>query len=154
MGLRQYGREKNVFTLLAAGVKKGSLKVTAMRNLLPGLRATIITAERMRFREGMVIENVVSVKGKPDDLVATDPGKPKVAELTPPAPFEGSARFELTSPKTSTWSGDLAIELPGFGSTQLAGKSFESTLCQRSRCTNTAPGTTGDVAELVASLFG
>lgn len=146
--------KKNVFTLLAAGVRHGSLRVLAMKNLIPSFDLTAVSAEKTRLREDMVIGTSVLVKAKADDLVASDPGKRKIAELAPPAPFEGSATFELVSPKTSTWRGDLAVELPGIGRTRLAGRSFESVLCQGSRCTRTAPGPVGFAAELAAEIFG
>lgn len=146
--------KKEVFTLLAAGVRQGTLNVIAMKNLIPGFDASVVSAEKTRFREGMLIATKVAVKAKADDLVAPDPGKPKIVELTPPAPFEGSATFELTSPKTSTWRGDLAVELPNLGRTRLAGKSFESVLCQGTRCTHTASGPIGFAAELAAEIFG
>ena len=37
------------------------------------------------------------------------------ATLEPPAPFSGSATFHLDTPKTASWTGDLAVELPGLG---------------------------------------
>jgi len=145
---------KGAFTLLAAGVRKGSLNVLAMKFVLPTRSGTFISAEKRRFREGMLITSGVGVKAGAADFVVPDPGESKIAELKPPAPFQGTARFELTSPKTSTWRGDLAVELPGVGSTHLAGQSFESTLCQRASCTDTAPGPTGEAADFVAGIFG
>jgi hypothetical protein len=142
-------------TVVSAGPRNGSLFLLAgLLEFNSGTTGTFVSVGHTTFREGMTVTNGVAVKGEPDDFVGPGPGDPKVAELTPPAPFEGSARFELTSPKTSTWKGDLAVELPGIGRTKLAGPSFESTLCQRSRCTNTAPGNVGFVAEVFASIFG
>jgi hypothetical protein len=62
------------------------------------------------------------------------------ATLAPPAPFSGSATFHLESPKTASWTGDLAVELPGLGKVPLTGHGIDAGLCNgRSHCTETLP---------------
>jgi hypothetical protein len=62
------------------------------------------------------------------------------ATLEPPAPFSGSATFHLDTPKSASWTGDLAVELPGLGKTPLTGKQIYAGLCHgRSNCTKTLP---------------
>jgi hypothetical protein len=62
------------------------------------------------------------------------------ATLSPPAPFSGSATFHLDTPKSASWTGDLAVELPGLGKTPLTGKQIYAGLCHgRSDCTETLP---------------
>jgi len=149
-------RVRGAGSVLAAGPRGESSSLILLAALLEvdsKHAIAIFTVTKMRHREGMVIQTTIGAKGKPDTLVAPDPGEPKVAELAPPAPFEGAATFELTSPKSSTWKGDLAAELPGLGRIRLAGPSFESTLCRQSRCTNTAHGNVRLVAELFAEFF-
>jgi hypothetical protein len=96
-------------------------------------------ASSLRFREGMSVVSRVTAEGEASDFITPRPGEPKVSEVTPPAPFSGTARFELTSAKTSTWEGDLSVELPGLGRVGLAGPNFWSTLCENTHCTETAP---------------
>lgn len=59
--------------------------------------------------------------------------------LTPPTPFSGSATFHLDDPKTASWTGDLAVELPGLGEVPLTGDGIEAGLCKSSSCTRTLP---------------
>jgi hypothetical protein len=62
------------------------------------------------------------------------------ASLAPPAPFSGSATFHLKSPKTASWTGDLAVELPGLGELPLTGEDIHAGLCKGpSHCTETLP---------------
>jgi hypothetical protein len=62
------------------------------------------------------------------------------AILEPPAPFSGAATFHLDSPKSASWTGDLAVELPGLGKLPLTGGKIAAGLCQgRSHCTKTLP---------------
>jgi len=157
-GSNRSGSRKNKngeITALLVGSKQGSLLLMAAVLRLKAKRSvTLITAGKTEFREGMLISTNVSVKGEPGDLDVSDPGEPKVVKLAPAAPFEGSATFELTSPKTSTWTGDLSVEMPGLGHTGLAGPRFESTVCEGSRCTKTAPGNIGELAGFIGGFFG
>jgi hypothetical protein len=62
------------------------------------------------------------------------------AILEPPAPFSGAATFHLDTPKTASWTGDLAVELPGLGTVFLTGQAISAGLCHgRSDCTKTLP---------------
>jgi hypothetical protein len=62
------------------------------------------------------------------------------AILEPPAPFTGAATFHLDTPKTASWTGDLAVELPGLGTVPLTGQAISAGLCHgRSDCTKTLP---------------
>jgi hypothetical protein len=67
-------------------------------------------------------------------------GPPTEAILEPPAPFSGSATFHLDTPKSASWTGDLAVELPGLGKTPLTGAKIAAGLCRSSHCTKTLPG--------------
>ncbi|MBS1886296.1 MAG: hypothetical protein JSU06_03820 [Actinobacteria bacterium] len=62
------------------------------------------------------------------------------ATLQPPAPFSGSATFHLDGPHSASWTGALAVELPGVGKVPLTGGGIGAGLCQgRSHCTKTLP---------------
>ncbi len=62
------------------------------------------------------------------------------AVLQPPAPFSGSATFHLEAPKTASWTGDLAVELPGLPRVPLTGTGIDAGLCKgASHCTATLP---------------
>jgi hypothetical protein len=69
-----------------------------------------------------------------------DPSRPaKEAVVRPSAPFSGSATFQLESPSSASWEGDLAVELPGLGEVRLTGPHLYSGLCDGSTCTKTLP---------------
>jgi hypothetical protein len=60
--------------------------------------------------------------------------------VEPPAPFSGSATFHLEGPKTASWTGDLAVELPGLGEVPLTGKRIYAGACRgQTNCTKTLP---------------
>jgi hypothetical protein len=59
---------------------------------------------------------------------------PRSATVDPPSPFTGSASFQRESAKDFSWTGDLAVELPGIGEVTLAGPKFETALCLGRRC--------------------
>jgi hypothetical protein len=62
------------------------------------------------------------------------------AIVEPQAPFSGAATFHLDTPKTASWTGDLAVELPGLGTVPLTGQAISAGLCHgRSDCTKTLP---------------
>jgi hypothetical protein len=62
------------------------------------------------------------------------------ATLEPPAPFSGSATFHLDTPKKASWTGDLAVELPGIAPVPLTGEGIAAGICAgRTNCTDTLP---------------
>jgi hypothetical protein len=78
--------------------------------------------------------------GEGESFVSPDPSKPlSAAEVSPSAPFSGSAKFEMTSPGHGEWSGDLAVELPGYGLVPLTGPKIAAGLCVTKACTPTLP---------------
>jgi hypothetical protein len=73
-------------------------------------------------------------------LVSPEPAKPlSAATVEPAAPFSGSATFQMASPRHGEWSGDLAVELPGYGRVALTGPNFAAGLCETTACTPTLP---------------
>jgi hypothetical protein len=69
-----------------------------------------------------------------------DPTEPLTeAIIEPPAPFSGSGTFHLDDPKTASWTGDLAVNLPGYGTLPLTGTGFDAGVCQGRHCSETLP---------------
>lgn len=54
--------------------------------------------------------------------------------VKPPAPFTGSATYRRESPHSLSWTGDLAVNLPGFGLVHLAGPKATATVCADDGC--------------------
>lgn len=54
--------------------------------------------------------------------------------IEPPAPFSGSATYRRESPHSLSWTGDLSVELPGFGNVHLAGPRTRTTVCADDGC--------------------
>jgi hypothetical protein len=55
--------------------------------------------------------------------------RPRSAAVSPPAPFQGSARFLDPVDGPPTWIGTLSVSLPGAPSISLSGPSFAARLC-------------------------
>lgn len=64
---------------------------------------------------------------------------PAEVTIAPPPPFSGSATFHLDDPRTASWTGDLAVEMPGLGKVPLTGEGIDAGLCKGSSCTKTLP---------------
>lgn len=128
-------------TFLASGESHGFLGFLATESKFGDATETFFGAHNFGRREGMDVFTSISVQGGPGDFVVSPHGSLKFAEVKPPAPFEGGAAFNLTSPTTSTWEGDLAVELPGLGKVSLAGPDHWSSLCKDRRCSDTDPST-------------
>jgi len=76
------------------------------------------------------------------------------AKAAPPAPFTGTAEYERLGPKKSSWTGDLAVKLPGFGLVALAGPKFRSSLCRNKHCTGSLPPPKENFAVSVGEVKG
>jgi hypothetical protein len=59
---------------------------------------------------------------------------PETAVIEPPAPFTGSATFARTPESTFSWTGDLAVTLPGTDPVPLAGPAFRLDYCAVRSC--------------------
>ena len=101
-------------------------------------------------RGGMRIFRWTNVTGEREDVVVGDTRPyPLSATVTPPAPFSGSAEYERTPDGDHTWTGSLAVTLPGLGRVALTGSSFDPRLCQLSGCSGS--GIDGHALPLIAS---
>jgi hypothetical protein len=93
----------------------------------------------------------VEASGEPGQITVKKPnGTPSEATVEPPAPYKGSATFQLTSPTTANWSGDLRVDVPTLGKVMFTEPGFWSTLCENSSCTDTLP----PGVEVGSFLFG
>lgn len=87
-------------------------------------------------------------RGRIDEVSSTslifEPGSAfKVPDIThlaqegvvkPPAPFSGSATYRRGSRHSLSWTGDLSVNLPGFGDVRLAGRQTTATVCADEGC--------------------
>jgi hypothetical protein len=106
-------------------------------------------------RDGrLLVRSAVSVLsfGPKDEsaLLTPNPDHPLAeATVAPGAPFSGSADFQVEGPKTASWTGDLAVELPGIGKVPLTGHGIEAGVCEGpSHCTETLPQSLQQLLEL------
>jgi hypothetical protein len=61
------------------------------------------------------------------------------ATVRPSSPFSGSATFRGESPRPGSWTGDLKVELPGFGTVPLTGAGVQASMCQAPDCPGGGP---------------
>jgi hypothetical protein len=149
--------EEDEFRLLA-GDRKADVVLQATRQQVPpgpeGGATTSFVVSATGGRTGaFTISRSAFVfdtaKDAASTLVTPNLAEP-LAEATvePPAPFSGSATFHLEGPKTASWTGDLAVELPGLGKLPLTGRKIYAGTCKgRSNCTETLPGLLGELIE-------
>lgn len=65
----------------------------------------------------------------PGTLTTSLPGeKPATAKLKPPWPFQGEGVYLENSATSHSWTGDLAVSLPGL-QVPLTGPRFKTSLC-------------------------
>jgi hypothetical protein len=66
--------------------------------------------------DGMVVWSLVFAQDDSTGFSTPDPpGVLEDATVQPPYPFTGSATFHLDSAHSSSWTGTLAVEMPGIG---------------------------------------
>jgi len=109
----------------------------------PGCRVAFRAAVTER-RGDMTIHREAKVAAS--ERAVAFPGGPKLPEeieVTPPAPFTGSATFTRTPESTFSWIGDLAVDFPGIAPVRLAGPRFAARMCAREACLRQEPGREG-----------
>lgn len=136
--------KRNDPKFLSIQAKAGNVEVIAGESSGGKKSLSLLGALRSRHHDGMLIENAVLRFGsEPAILPTEDVEFPTTATVQPGAPFSGSATFEFSDSKTSTWTGDLAVELPGVGKVSLAGPRFRSQYCVNKRCVGSLPPESG-----------
>jgi hypothetical protein len=71
----------------------------------------------------------------PSSFLSPEPEFPtRGATISPPAPFSGTGTFTREPGKAGSWSGDLKVEMPGFGSVPLAASDSRASICEIPGC--------------------
>jgi hypothetical protein len=91
----------------------------------PGRPAEIV-ARLTEYENGILIERVSALRIPGADF--TYDTHLRTATVEPPAPFSGSARFDLGLKAGRRWSGDLAVDMPGRTHVPLTGPLLRATL--------------------------
>lgn len=93
---------------------------------------TVRTIER---RPNLGIYRAASATSPPETFAVTPLGTgPVTATVEPPPPFSGTATYEKAPGGKPTWSGDLAVELPGRGELSLTDPTYHARLCRNFAC--------------------
>lgn len=88
--------------------------------------AAQISASTSEYRNEILIERFASLRIPTADF--TYDRRLRTATLRPPAPFSGSARFDLDKKAGRRWSGDLSVDLPGSSGVPLTGPTLRASL--------------------------
>jgi hypothetical protein len=89
-----------------------------------------VNVQVLELRHGIAIGRSAWVQSNvPGTLTSSLPGEhPAYATLKPSSPFQGEGSFLENSSTSHSWTGDLAISLPGMD-VPLTGPEFETSLC-------------------------
>lgn len=112
-----------------------------------------------------IIRSVVDFVEGPKFDFGPQGRKVQTAEVKAPKPFTGNASYQQSRGISATWTGDLAVSLPGLGTVPLAGPEFNAKLCrgtvyelleQLKACESEfrALSLQADPAELLRGLYG
>jgi hypothetical protein len=118
----------------------GEVFFAASRNELhpAGNNTAEPTFEAFRFRHRGRLEEdsiVVQFASKGSSFKLPDAAHPTdEAVISPSSPFSGSATFHRNSANSVTWTGNLKVEMPAFGTVPLTGLRVEASLCHASAC--------------------
>lgn len=97
----------------------------SVRKRRPGAAAQIF-AWTGEYNNGILIERFARLRMPGADF--TYDRHLRTATVRPPAPFAGSAHFDLGKKAGQRWSGDLTVDLPGKTATPLTGPTLRATL--------------------------
>jgi hypothetical protein len=138
---------------LGAGTTRGRGNLSFMAFPLPltKLRSELVFGvSLMRLRGEMLVMSSQSASSQ-DAAVLEIADPPRSATVTPPAPFTGTATFQQKSADEFSWTGDLAVELPGSGEVSLAGPKFKTALCLERSCRGDEEQ--AEIGKILASIF-
>lgn len=97
----------------------------SVRKRRPGAAARIV-AWTDEYSNGISIERFARMRMPGADFRYDR--RLRTATVSPPAPFAGSAHFDLGKKAGQRWSGDLTVDLPGRAGTPLTGPTLRATL--------------------------
>jgi hypothetical protein len=126
---------------LTAKAENPPVEFKALQLMVPGKKAkklafgtfsAVATRDRGRIKESSAALDLL-VSG--NYLRVPDLAHPTAeATVEPPAPFLGKGTFQRESARQTSWTGDLRVNLPGFGVVPLAGPGTEATMCSSLAC--------------------
>lgn len=134
-------KEEDLAVRLHATAHGGQVVLTATKFVLKekhrkglSIDNLLVTGTRQRGR----IEEVSAageILGSGSTLLVPNRKDPKSEGiLEPSAPFSGTATFRRHPKKPPTWTGDLKIDLLGFGVVRLAGPGTHASMCEGAAC--------------------
>lgn len=92
-----------------------------------GAASAVLDERRGRIQ----IRRTAFSDGNEGSLLVSAPGlTPATATVSLPEPFSGSASYSAAPGSKPTWTGSLAVSLPGVGQIPLTGPDFAATLCR------------------------
>lgn len=121
-GSSQSGRPRGAALFVRNPALGPELSISKRR---PGAAAQI-TAWDSEWNNGISIKRFATLRMPGRDFTY-DP-RLRTATVRPPAPFAGSARFDLAKKAGQRWSGDLTVDLPGRAAVPLVGPTLRATL--------------------------
>lgn len=98
----------------------------SVRKRRPGAAAEIV-AWMTEYSNGILIERFANLRMPGRDF-RYDRRRLRTATVRPPAPFAGSAHFDLGKKAGQRWSGNLTVDLPGRTAVPLTGPTLRATL--------------------------
>ena len=103
------------------------MRVAHREGAPPGAEVQLVVLERL---DGMAVGRSLYAEGEvPGTLATSSPGEhPASATFKPPAPFQGEGIYLENSSTSHSWTGDLAVSLPGLD-LPLTGPGFKTSLC-------------------------
>ena len=123
-------------SLLSASTSRGKGRLSFFVFNFPSAKLhsdLVFGASLLRVRGKMVITTIQNAVGENLDALQIA-APPRSASVTPPAPFTGTASFQQEAEHQFSWTGDLAVEMPGVGEVSLAGPKFETSVCVGHKC--------------------
>lgn len=107
----------------------------ARKSAFPALEEAQYTAHATERRPGFSVVRSASANAEPETFAVAPLGtSPTTATVAPPPPFSGTATYEKQPGGAVTWSGDLAVELPGRGTLSLTDATYRAELCRSFAC--------------------
>jgi len=91
-----------------------------------GRRRPVFFAGTLQSQERLAVVRLAAAVGTPADLLASN--SLGTAAVTPPPPFGGEATFRHFDNGTKSWTGSLAVSLPGAPGVPLTGPQFKVAL--------------------------